>query len=167
MDFSHPPYTARFLPCSTLIWIKNNATVTPGVAFGKATEFCVYGTRGQVFLNNTINNLTEIANKEVEVGNKSFEQIDKILNILMVKRLPSTSYLHPTQKNPELHQKSLLRCTQKNDIILDLTAGSGSILSTCHQLDRIAYMAEIDPVFCQLILNRYKKLTSDTPKLIK
>lgn len=149
-----------------LIWLKNNASPTPTVAFNKVTEFCVYGTRGQVYLSKNVNNLNEIANKEFTTGNNLTEEILDRLNIWMVKRLPSKDYLHPTQKSPTLHEKALRRCTRPGDVVLDLTAGSGSILSACEQLKRVAYLCELEPIFCQLIINRFQRQTGIKAKKI-
>ncbi|MDE1945600.1 MAG: DNA modification methylase [Patescibacteria group bacterium] len=149
-----------------LVWLKNNASPTPRSAFGKMTEFAVYGTTGSPYLNDTVTDLHEIMNKEVTTGNSVHDEVLDMMNVMLVRRLPSTEYEHPTQKNPTLHEKALRRCTQPNDVVLDLTAGSGSIMSACEQLGRSAYMVEQDPVFCQVILNRYKKLTGHNPKKI-
>jgi DNA modification methylase len=143
------------------IWIKDNASPTPNVAFNKVTEFCVYGTIGKPWLNDKIKNLNEIQNKEVTTGNRLTEDILDLFNIWLVKRLPSSEYLHPTQKNPTLHEKALRRCTRPGDVVLDLTAGSGSILSACEQLKRTAYLCELEPVFCQVIINRFKKISHE------
>lgn len=150
-----------------LIWIKNNSSPTPAIAFNKAAEFAVYGIRGHAFLNKNVSNLTEIANKGINVGNESFDQIQELLNVWTVKRLPSKDYKHPTQKSPSLHEKAIKRCTRPGDIVLDLTAGSGSILSACEQLGRVAYLCEKEPVFSQVIINRFEKLTGLKAKLIK
>lgn len=146
-----------------LIWIKNNSSMTPGSAFNKVTEFAVYGTLGQPHLSKDVTDLNEVANKEFTTGNSLHEEILDQLNIWMVKRLPSKEYLHPTQKSPTLHEKALRRCTRPGDVVLDLTAGSGSILSACEQLKRTAYLAEIEPIFCQLIINRFRKQTGIEP----
>lgn len=141
------------------IWIKDNASPTPNVAFNKVTEYCVYGTVGSPYLSDKIKNLNEVLNKEATTGNRLSDDILDMLNIWLVKRLPSQDYKHPTQKPPTLHEKALRRCTRPNDIILDLTAGSGSILSACEQLKRTAYLCELEPIFCQLIINRFKELS--------
>ena len=150
-----------------LIWLKNNSSPTPTVAFNKATEFCVYGTRGHAYLSKSVNNLNEIVNKKITTGNNVHEEISDLFNVWMIKRLPSKEYDHPTQKNPTLHEKSLRRCTRPSDAVLDLTAGSGSILSACEQLGRVAYLCEYEPVFCQLIINRFQRLTGKKAKLIR
>jgi DNA modification methylase len=148
------------------IWIKDNQSPTPKNAFNKVTEFAVYGTIGKPYLNDKIKNLNEIQNKEVTSGNRLTDDILDLLNIWLVKRLPSTEYQHPTQKSPTLHEKALRRCTRPGDVVLDLTAGSGSILSACEQLKRTAYLCEKEPVFCQVIINRFKQLShADVIKL--
>jgi DNA modification methylase len=121
----------------------------------------VYGTLGKPFLNNKIKNLHEIQNKEVTTGNRLTDDILDMFNIWLVKRLPSSEYQHPTQKNPTLHEKALRRCTKPGDVVLDLTAGSGSILSACEQLKRTAYLNEMEPVFCQVIINRFKQISHE------
>ncbi len=148
------------------LWIKNNASPTPQVAFNKVTEFCVYGTIGSPYLSNNVQNLNEIINHDTTTGNNLFEEISNHLNAWMVKRLPSNQYEHPTQKSPLLHNKAIRRCTKINDIVLDLTAGSGSIMSACHQLRRIAYMCDQSPIFCQLIINRFKQISNEEVKKI-
>ncbi len=146
-----------------LVWIKNNSSPTPTVAFNKVTEFCAYGTVGSPYLSKEVNDLNEIQNHDMTTGNNLFEEIMDQLNIWMVKRLPSNQYSHPTEKSPLLHHKALRRCTKVGDVVLDLTAGSGSILIACEQLKRTAYVCELEPVFCQVILNRYKKFTGLNP----
>lgn len=141
------------------IWIKDNQSPTPTAAFNKVTEFVAYGTVGRPYLNDKVANLNEILNKETTTGNQLTEDILDLLNIWLVKRIAGNDYQHPTQKPPTLHEKAMRRCTRPGDAVLDLTAGSGSILSACEQLGRTAYCCEMEPVFCQVIVNRYEKLT--------
>jgi DNA modification methylase len=139
-----------------LIWIKNNSSPTPQSAFNKVTEFVVYGTLGSPYINPDIQDLNEIQNKETTTGNNLLHEIS---NLILAKRLPAKEYLHPTQKSPMVHEKVLKRCTKANDVVLDLTAGSGSILVACEQLGRTAYVCELEPVFCQVIINRFKQVS--------
>jgi DNA modification methylase len=142
-----------------LIWIKDNASPTPKLAFNKVTEFAVYGTVGRPYLSDKVKNLNEIQNKEVGTGNRLTDDILDLLNIWLVKRVHGSEMEHPTQKSPTLHEKALRRCTKPGDIVLDITAGSGSLLSACEQMGRTAYLCELEPVFCQVIINRYIALT--------
>lgn len=148
------------------IWIKNNQSVTVGVAFNKMTEYCVYGTRGKPYLNENVRNLNEIQNKEVSSGNRSADDIMDLLNIWLVDRLPATEYKHPTMKPPQLYEKAIRRCTKVGDYILDSFGGSGSQLISAEQLKRRALLIEIDPVFVDLTLLRYEQLTGNRPKIL-
>ena len=141
------------------LWIKNNANMTPQVAFNKVYEPCVYGTVGNPYLSPSVHNLNEILNKEVTTGNRLTDDIMDLLNIWLVKRMSGQDYEHPTQKPPTLYEKVLRRCTKPGDIMLDLFGGSGSQLIAAEQLKRRAFLCEIDPVFCDVIVARYKKLT--------
>lgn len=142
------------------LWVKNNFNMTPQLAFNKAYEPCVYGTQGQPYLSDT-HNLTEILNKEVAPGNRTLDDIIDLFDIWLAKRDPASSYEHPTQKPPTLHDKALRRCTKPGDIVLDIFAGSGSTMVACEQLKRACYMAEIEPVFCDVIVARYEQLTGN------
>ena len=148
------------------LWVKNGFNATPQVAFNKCYEPCVYGVKGQPFLS-PINNLTEILNKEIATGNRAIDDIGDIIDIWLAKRLPGQDYEHATSKPPTLHEKPLRRCTKINDAVLDLFGGSGSTLIACEQLKRRAFLSEIEPVFCQLICNRFLNLTGIKPKLLK
>ncbi|MDD2753740.1 MAG: DNA methyltransferase [Candidatus Portnoybacteria bacterium] len=140
-------------------WIKGNQNPTPQVAFNKTTELCLYGTRGAPFLSYKIKNLNEVLNKEMSTGNRLIEDILDMLDIWLVKRLPTNQYEHPTEKPPSLYEKSIRRCSKPGEIILDMTAGSGSLMMACEQLKRTAYLVEIEPIFCQVIINRYEKIS--------
>ena len=146
------------------IWIKNNSSPIPTVAFNKCAEYCVYGTKGSPYLSDLIKNLNEIQNKDCTTGNQLLEDIS---NIWATKRLPSNQMEHPTSKNPELHHKFILRCTKPGDIIFDAFSGSASTMICAEQLDRKVYSLEIEPVFCDLAIRRYEKLTGRKAKVIK
>ena len=147
------------------LWAKNSHNPTPKIAFNRAVELCMYGVKGKPFLSDKIKNLTEFQNKEIASGNRLIDDILDMFNIWLVKRLPSSDYLHPTMKPPTLYEKSIRRCSRPGDAVLDLTAGSGSLMVACEALKRRAYLAEIEPVFCQVIINRFKKISNE--KIIK
>ena len=146
------------------LWVKNNHNMTPQVAFNKAYEPCVYATRGKPFLA-PINNLNEVFNKEVATGNRTLDDILDLLDLWLVKRLPGQDYEHPTSKPPTLHEKPLRRCTKPGDIVVDLFGGSGSTLIACEQLKRRAFLCEVDPIFCDLIIKRFIELTGKEVEL--
>lgn len=145
------------------VWVKNNSSPTPTVAFNKATEFCVYGTKGSPYLSDLVKNLNEIQNKNFGAGN---QLLDDISNLWSMKRLPSNQMEHPTSKNPELHHKFIMRCTKPGDIIYDAFSGSASTMICAEQLGRKVYSLEIEPIFCDLAIKRYEKLTGRKAKII-
>lgn len=141
------------------LWIKNGFNVVPQVAFNKAYEPCIYATRGTPFLSPGNQNLTEILNKEVASGNRSIDDIVDLFDIWLAKREAGQDYQHPTQKPATLHEKPLKRCTKVGDIVLDVFGGSGSTLIACEQMMRVALLSEIEPVFCQVIIDRWEAMT--------
>ena len=69
---------------------------------------------------------------------------------------------HPTQKPIEIMSWCFEYADRhsKNEIklVLDAYLGSGSTMVTCHQLSRICYGMELDPKYCQVIVDRMFKL---------
>jgi len=150
----------------TCLWIKNGFSPTPNIAFNKSYEACIYGTIGKPLISENPKNLNEILNKEIGSGNRTIDDILDLLNIWLVKRLSGGEYEHPTEKSPTLHEKALRRCTSVGDAVLDLFGGSGSTLIACEQLKRRCLMIEYEPIFCDLIISRYQKLTGKEVKYV-
>jgi DNA modification methylase len=143
----------------TCLWVKNSINPTPQTAFNKAYEPCVYGTIGSPYLSPNIHNFNEVLNKEIDSGNRLADSVLDIIDIWLAKRIAGQEYKHPTEKPASLYEKVLRRCSKPGDIVLDLFAGSSPLLSACHQLKRRAFLAELDPVFCDVIVARYRELT--------
>ena len=66
--------------------------------------------------------------------------------------------LHPTMKPIPLCEKAINDGSKVNDKVLDLFLGSGSTMVASHQLKRKCYGMELDPKYCQVIIDRMKKL---------
>ncbi len=73
---------------------------------------------------------------------------------------------HPTQKPTALVQWFLDRYSKENQSIVDLFGGSGSTLIACEQNKRNAYLMELDPHYCDVIITRWETLTGKTAELI-
>ena len=144
----------------TCLWIKNGLGLTPGVAFSKIYEPCIYGVRNKPPITKGIENLSEIMNKEIGTGNRTLDDILDGIEIWLAKRLPGSEYQHATSKPPTLHERAIRRCTKPGDIILDSFCGSGSTLISAHQLKRRVYTVELEPVFCDLTISRFERLTN-------
>ena len=68
--------------------------------------------------------------------------------------------VHPTQKPIELCSWFINKYSKKDNNIVDLFGGSGSTLIACEQLNRKCYMAEIDPIYCDVIIKRWEEYTN-------
>lgn len=69
-----------------------------------------------------------------------------------------TSYVHPTQKPVALSVRAFgnhIRLTK----VLDLFGGSGSTLIGAEQTGRNAYVMELDPKYCDVIIKRWQEFT--------
>ncbi len=147
------------------LWVKNNQSPTPQVAFSKGYEPCVYSTRGNPYLA-PIHNLNEILNKEVGTGNRTIDDIIDLFDIWLVKRLAATDYEHATTKPPTLYEKMIRRCTRPNDTVLDLFSGSSSQLIACEALKRRFFGVELEPIFVDLSIRRFEQLTGQKAVLL-
>lgn len=70
----------------------------------------------------------------------------------------SKNEYHPTQKPIELPSRAIENSSKLKDIIYDCFLGSGSTMVASHQLKRKCYGMELDPKYCQVIIDRMKKL---------
>jgi len=70
----------------------------------------------------------------------------------------SRNEYHPTQKPIELPSRAITNSSKLKDIIYDCFLGSGSTMVSAHQLKRKCYGMELDPKYCQVIVDRMKKL---------
>ncbi len=104
-------------------------------------------------------------NKEITTGNNLLEETLDELDVWLVKRLSSKDYEHATNKPPKLHEKAIRKCSKPGDIILDSFSGSGSTLIAGEQLKRKVYAVELEPIFCDLTIRRYEKLTGRKAKV--
>ncbi len=73
-----------------------------------------------------------------------------------IKRDAANEY-HPTQKPIALAAKAIKNHDAR--VVLDVFGGSGSTLIACEQLDRICYMMELDPIYCDVIIKRWENFT--------
>jgi site-specific DNA-methyltransferase (adenine-specific) len=127
---------AGFLFKSYIIWNKNNST------FGRSDyhwkhEPCIYGW--------------------LEGASHKWIGDRKQTSVWDIDR-PSRSEEHPTMKPIPLCSKPLENSSEIGDIVLDVFLGSGSTMVAAHQLKRKCYGMELDPKYCQVIVDRMIKL---------
>lgn len=66
--------------------------------------------------------------------------------------------LHPATFPIELPSEYIKAMSNENDIISEAFTGSGTTMVASHQLNRKCYGMELDPKYCQVIIDRMKKL---------
>ena len=66
---------------------------------------------------------------------------------------------HPTMKPVDLFEYCLLNNTKGGDIVLDSFGGSGTTMIACEKSGRTGYLMELDPKYCDVIINRWQTLT--------
>ena len=72
---------------------------------------------------------------------------------------PTKSKIHPTMKPVDLIEYQVTNNTKGQDIALDLFGGSGSTLIACEKSGRNAYLMELDPKYCDVIVKRWENYT--------
>ena len=74
---------------------------------------------------------------------------------------PRKCDLHPTMKPVELVANCMKDGTVEGDSVLDVFGGSGTTLIAAEQLNRNAFVMELDPHYCDVIIARWEKLTGE------
>ena len=93
---------------------------------------------------------------------------DKVPTTVINEDKPTRNKEHPTMKPIKLMARLINNSSHKDDKVLDLFGGSGSTLIACEQLDRACFMMELDPGYCDVIIDRWEKLTGETAiKILK
>lgn len=78
---------------------------------------------------------------------------------------PSRNGEHPTMKPVALFEYQMLNNTKGGDIVLDSFGGSGTTLIAAEKNGRIAYLMELDPKYCDVIVKRWEEFTGKKAEL--
>ena len=78
---------------------------------------------------------------------------------------PSRNGEHPTMKPVGLFEYQMLNNTKGGDIVLDLFGGSGTTMLAAEKHGRVAYLMELDPKYCDVIVQRWQEFTGKTATL--
>lgn len=119
-----------------LIWVKNTMVMSRQDYHWKH-EPCLYGWK--------------------EGGPHKWYADRKQTTILNFDR-PMRNSEHPTMKPIKLISYQIENSSKKTDLVCDGFLGGGSTMVASHQLNRICYGMELDPKYCQVIIDRMQKL---------
>tara|TARA_Y100001973_G_C5184588_1_gene326984 strand:+ start:371 stop:1630 length:1260 start_codon:yes stop_codon:yes gene_type:complete len=132
-------FAEMFKKSSTIIWVKQSAGMG-WQDYRAQHEPILYGW------------------KEGKGSHYFVEARDKT-TIWNISRDAQSSYVHPTQKPVALPEEAILNSTKGQDIVVDLFLGSGSTLIACDKSLRKCYGMELDPKYCDVIINRWQDFT--------
>jgi DNA modification methylase len=69
--------------------------------------------------------------------------------------------MHPTVKPVQMIADAIKDVSGRGEIVLDLFGGSGSTLIAAEKTGRRAFLAELDPIYCDRILARWERVAKD------
>jgi len=121
-----------------IIWDKQHPVLTRKDFLG-CFEVCYYGWR--------------------EGAGHEFLGPANVPDLWHVKKVNPQNMVHLTEKAVELAARALQYSSRRGENVLDLFGGSGSTLAACEQLERSAFLMEIDPAYCDVIVERWQKLS--------
>ncbi len=74
--------------------------------------------------------------------------------------------VHLTEKPAELAARAIQYSSRAGERVLDLFGGSGSTLIGAEQTGRKAFLMELDPPYCDVIVERFEKFTGQKAERI-
>ncbi len=78
-------------------------------------------------------------------------------DVWTVKKVTPADMVHLTEKPVELAERAMHYSSKRGENVLDLFGGSGSTLIAAERLGRKAYLMEIDPAYCDVIVTRWQE----------
>jgi hypothetical protein len=80
-------------------------------------------------------------------------------DLWQIKKVNPQSMVHLTEKPVELAVRAMQYSSRPGENVLDLFGGSGSTLIAAEQTGRNAYLMELDPLYADVIVDRYQRFT--------
>jgi DNA modification methylase len=121
-----------------IIWDKQHPVLTRKDFMG-AHEWCFYGWK--------------------EGAGHQFFGPANVTDLWSVKKVNPQSMVHLTEKPVELAARAITYSSRPGETVLDLFGGSGSTLIAAEQLGRRAFLMELDPLYADVIVQRYETFT--------
>lgn len=129
-----------------LVWYKQQQTAAFSVDYQHNYEICVYGwKRG---------------------AQHQFYGRHGQDDVWVFKKPSGAERLHATQKPVAVAEKAIGNSSLPGQIVVDLFGGSGTTLIACEQLERICYMMEVSPLLCDVIVDRWERLTGGKATMV-
>jgi site-specific DNA-methyltransferase (adenine-specific) len=167
VNFSTAMINSGLLLKQYLVWVKNTM-VLGRQDYQWKHELCLYGWKegaAHYFTNERTH--TTVIEDTINVNKLTKDEMKKMLTEMLSDKTKSTiihcdkphrSAEHPTMKPILLLAPLIQNSSKENEIVADGFLGSGSTMVASHQLKRKCYGMELDPKYCQVIIDRMKKL---------
>ncbi len=126
-----------------IIWDKQHPVLTRKDYMG-AHEWCFYGWR--------------------QGAAHQFYGPSNATDLWSVKKVNPQSMVHLTEKPVELAARAIQYSSRPGEHVLDLFGGSGSTLIAAEQTGRRAFLMEIDPLYCDVMVQRFEQFTGTKAK---
>ncbi|MEX2170035.1 MAG: DNA methyltransferase [Pirellulales bacterium] len=121
-----------------IIWVKEHPVLTRKDFMGNH-EWCFYGWK--------------------EGAAHLFLGPHNAVDVWSVKKVNPQSMVHLTEKPVELAMRAIKFSSRAGENVLDLFGGSGSTLIACEQTGRKGFLMELDPLYADVIVQRFEKFT--------
>jgi DNA modification methylase len=127
-----------------IIWVKEHPVLTRKDFMGNH-EWSFYGWR--------------------EGAAHQFFGPNNAVDVWSIKKVNPQSMIHLTEKPVELASRAMEYSSRPGENVLDLFGGSGSTLIAAEQTGRKAFLMELDPLYCDVIVERWQRFTGREPVL--
>ncbi len=137
---NYPPVLkeAKLYFSQSIIWVKEHPVLTRKDFMGNH-EWAFYGWKeGAAHVYLGPNNATDVWS---------------------VKKVNPQSMVHLTEKPVELAVRAMKYSSKPGENVLDLFGGSGSTLIAAEQTGRKSFLMELDPLYCDVIVERFQNFT--------
>jgi DNA modification methylase len=121
-----------------IIWVKEHAVLTRKDYMGNH-EWCFYTWK--------------------EGAGHQFFGPNNATDVWSIKKVNPQSMIHLTEKPVELASRAIEYSSKRGENVLDLFGGSGSTLIAAEMTGRKSYLMEIDPLYCDIIVQRYQNFS--------
>ena len=159
-----------------LEWVKSSFTLGRQ-DYQWAHEACVYGWKEGaehyfVPARNEWTVIDDAMDTRRMSKNELKEALENILENGIEKTIlryakPSSNELHPTMKPIKLFARLMRNSSRQGDSVLDSFGGSGTTMMAAEQLGRRAYIMELDPRYCDVIIARWEEFTGREAKRLQ
>lgn len=163
-------------PKQELAWVKNHFTLGRS-DYQWQHEVALYGwkggathyfapTRCETTIIDDTANLKKMSKAELRQMLEEILSPESPTTVLRYDK-PVVSADHPTMKPVPLFARLIRNSSRRGDAVLDLFGGSGTTAIACEQMGRDAFLMELDPAYCDVIVARWERLTGRDAKLAR